>query len=75
MSDSILEKTIASPETPGAKHFPPFEADNGLNKEATEAITHYPDDQKRSAVLPLLHLVQHRFGYISAEAIEWVAER
>ena len=75
MSDSILEKTIASPETPGSKHFPPFEADNDLNEAANEAITHYPDDQKRSAVLPLLHLVQHRFGYISAKAIEWVAER
>jgi NADH-quinone oxidoreductase subunit E len=73
MSQSILEKIIDSPETPGSKNFPPFEADETLNSEAAEAISHYPDDQKRSAVLPLLHLVQERFGFISPPAIEWVA--
>ena len=73
MSQSILDKNVASPETPGTKNFPPFAADDALNKQAAEAIIHYPEDQKRSAVLPLLHLVQHRFGFISAPAIEWVA--
>ena len=38
-----------------------------------EVITHYP--VKRSAVLPLLHLIQEDAGYISAEATEWVAEK
>jgi NADH-quinone oxidoreductase subunit E len=38
-----------------------------------EAIMHYP--QKRSATLPLLHLVQEDQGYISKEAIEWIAEK
>lgn len=38
-----------------------------------EAITHYP--VKRSAVLPLLHLIQEDAGYISDEAIEWVAAK
>jgi NADH-quinone oxidoreductase subunit E len=37
------------------------------------AITHYP--VKRSAVLPLLHLVQEEQGYISAEAVEWIAAK
>jgi len=37
------------------------------------AITHYP--VKRSAVLPLLHLVQAEQGYISAEAVEWIAAK
>ena len=36
-------------------------------------ITHYP--VKRSAVLPLLHLVQEDQGFIAPEAIEWIAER
>lgn len=75
MSQSILDKNIASPDTPGSKNFPPFVADDELNAQATEAISHYPDDQKRSAVLPLLHLTQHRFGYISAAAIDWVAAK
>ena len=36
-------------------------------------ITHYP--QKRSATLPLLHLVQEEQGYISDEAVRWIAEK
>jgi len=38
-----------------------------------EVITHYP--VKRSAALPLLHLVQEDRGFISTEAVEWVAAR
>ncbi|HUG12166.1 MAG TPA: NADH-quinone oxidoreductase subunit NuoE [Opitutaceae bacterium] len=38
-----------------------------------EAITHYPN--KRSASLPLLHLVQEDQGYISDAAIEWIAAK
>ncbi len=38
-----------------------------------EVITHYP--QKRSAALPLLHLVQADQGYISGEATEWIAQK
>jgi NADH-quinone oxidoreductase subunit E len=38
-----------------------------------EVITHYP--VKRSAALPLLHLVQEDQGYLSDEAIEWIATR
>jgi NADH-quinone oxidoreductase subunit E len=38
-----------------------------------EVITHYP--VKRSATLPLLHLVQEDVGWISKEAIEWIAAK
>lgn len=38
-----------------------------------EVIPHYPT--KRSATLPLLHLVQEDIGYISNEAIEWIAQK
>lgn len=38
-----------------------------------EVIPHYP--VKRSAALPLLHLVQEDAGYISTEAIEWIAAK
>ena len=40
-----------------------------------EVIPHYPADQKRSATLPLLHLIQEDVGYIPPEAIEWVAAK
>ncbi len=38
-----------------------------------EVIPRYP--QKRSAALPLLHLVQEDQGYISPEAMEWIAAK
>ena len=38
-----------------------------------EVITHYPS--KRSATLPLLHLVQEEQGYISPAAVEWIAAK
>ena len=38
-----------------------------------EVMTHYPD--KRSASLPLLHLVQEEKGYISRPAVEWIADK
>jgi len=38
-----------------------------------EVIPHYP--VKRSATLPLLHLIQEDIGYISDESIEWVAQK
>jgi NADH-quinone oxidoreductase subunit E len=72
MSQSILEAAIASHPTPGTPHFSPFAVTPDLVAEAAERMSHYPSN-KRSATLPLLHIVQHRFGYISAAAIDWVA--
>jgi NADH-quinone oxidoreductase subunit E len=42
-------------------------------KAIDEVIPHYPT--KRSATLPLLHLIQEDVGFISKEAIEWVAAK
>src|SRR3984957_7946161 len=39
-----------------------------------EAITHYTVS-KRSASLPLLHLWQEHFGFVSDEAISWIAQK
>jgi NADH-quinone oxidoreductase subunit E len=44
-----------------------------LEKEIDELITHYP--KKRSASLMLLHAVQARFGYVSRQAVEWIATK
>jgi len=74
MSSSTLQELVASHETPGTKFFPPFEITPELEAEADERISHYPDS-RRSATLPLLHIVQHKFGYISATAIDWVAAK
>lgn len=45
-----------------------------LERKIDEVITHYPVS-KRSAVLPLLHLLQHHFRYITDEAVNWVAAK
>jgi NADH-quinone oxidoreductase subunit E len=42
-------------------------------KQIDEVITHYP--VKRSATLPLLHLIQEDVGWISPESIEWIAAK
>lgn len=75
MTQAILDQLIASPETSGAKHFPAFFEDDALEAEAARCMARFPDDQKRSAVLPVLHFIQHRHGYLSAEAIDWTAKR
>ena len=77
MSNSILstlEEAVASHETPGSKFYPPFAVSPELEAAADERISHYPES-KRAAVLPLLHIVQHKFGFISAPSIEWVANK
>ena len=65
MPQTILTDQITSHETSGTKHHPPFKADKAIEKEADASIGHYPAQQRRSAVLPLLHIVESRFGYIS----------
>jgi len=40
-----------------------------------EAIARYPSDHRRSAAMPLLHLWQEHFGFVSDEAVVWIAEK
>ncbi|MFO7693627.1 MAG: NADH-quinone oxidoreductase subunit NuoE [Vicinamibacterales bacterium] len=39
-----------------------------------EIAARYPPERRRSALLPALYLVQHQQGYVSARAMEHVAE-
>lgn len=50
-----------------------LEIPQSLLAEVDELISHYP--QKRSASLMLLHAFQEHFGYLSKEAIEWIATK
>jgi NADH-quinone oxidoreductase subunit E len=52
---------------------PDFALPAPLAAEIDEVITHYP--KKRSASLMLLHAVQEHFGYISRQAVEWIATK
>lgn len=44
-----------------------------LEQPASQIIARY--DQKKAAMLPLLHLVQERFGYIPPEGEQWVSDK
>ena len=59
-------RTLTEPGEPFA-----YTAENRTRFD--EIITRYPADQRRSAVLPALYLVQHQQGYITANAMRYVA--
>lgn len=44
-----------------------------FEREIDEIIARYP--VKRSASLMLLHAIQERFGWISSDAVQWVASK
>lgn len=67
MSEIHPTEPIANP----LQDQPDFAVPAVLQAEIGELITHYPN--KRSASLMLLHAVQEQFGYISRQAVEWVA--
>ena len=52
---------------------PDFAVPPEVEAEIDELVTHYP--KKRSASLMLLHAIQERFGYVSRQAVEWIAAR
>jgi NADH-quinone oxidoreductase subunit E len=52
---------------------PDFSMPTELAREIDEVITHYP--KKRSASLMLLHAIQEHFGFISRQAVEWIASK
>ncbi len=52
---------------------PDFAVPPALAAEFEQLLTHYP--KKRSASLMLLHGIQEHFGYISRQAVEWIAAK
>jgi NADH-quinone oxidoreductase subunit E len=46
-----------------------------LLRKMDDAIGRYPAEHKRSAAMPLLHLWQEEFGFISDEGVRWIAEK
>jgi NADH-quinone oxidoreductase subunit E len=47
---------------------------SSLDQETAEIIKKYPVS-KRSAAMPILHLIQDKYGFISDEAIQWAATK
>ena len=69
-----IEAITAHHSSPGEQYFPVFKVNAALTKEAERLVALYPEGKEQSAVLPIIHLVQGKFGYISAAAMEWIAE-
>lgn len=76
MSDTpdAIEAITAHHASPGEKFFPAFKVSPALTKEAKEIVALYPEGKEQSAVLPLIHLVQEKFGFVCADAIPWIAK-
>lgn len=45
-----------------------------LEQQIDQVIEHYPES-KRSASLPVLHLLQKNFGHINDESVQWAADK
>ncbi|NBA88246.1 NADH-quinone oxidoreductase subunit NuoE [Emticicia sp. CRIBPO] len=43
-------------------------------KKVEEIIQRYPEGRQKSALLPVLHLAQEQFGWVSAATMDYVAE-
>lgn len=54
-----------------AKVAEPLKVTAAAEKRADEIVAHYP--QKRSAVMPLLYIAQEHTGFITQQAVDWVA--
>jgi len=52
----------------------PVEFSAGLLNQFADIVGRYPEGKQKSALLPILHLVQAEFGWISAPAMDKVAE-
>jgi len=52
----------------------PVEFSPGLLNQFADIVSRYPQGKQKSALLPILHLVQAGFGWVSAPAMDKVAE-
>ena len=72
--DNFGMQTAAGHLTVAAESKEPYAADvlAQLHEDAAQVVARYP--QKRSALLPLLHLVQSVDGYVTGRGIDFCAE-
>ena len=52
----------------------PVEFSAALTVQFADVVSRYPEGKQKSALLPILHLVQAEFGWVSAPAMDKVAE-
>ena len=52
----------------------PVEFSAALTAQFADIVSRYPEGKQKSALLPILHLVQAEFGWVSAPAMDKVAD-
>jgi len=67
--DAAFHRSARALPEPGE----PFEYTPNRKARLDEIVKRYPDDRRRSAVLPALYLVQEQQGFITASAMRYVA--
>jgi NADH-quinone oxidoreductase subunit E len=53
----------------------PYEFSEATRERAREIVARYPEGKQRSALLPLLHLVQSEQGYVTPAGVTFCAEQ
>ncbi|MBR4107938.1 MAG: NAD(P)H-dependent oxidoreductase subunit E [Akkermansia sp.] len=71
---NAIDAITAAKPSPGEQHFPKFAVTDNLVEAAQKLVARYPEGKEQSAVLPIIHMVQEKFGYICPEAMPWIAE-
>ncbi len=70
----VLAALAEERHSPGEKYYEPFAVTPELTAEAEKYLGMYPEGKEQSAVLPLIHLVQEKHGYISPKSVLWIAD-
>lgn len=71
---NAIDALTAAKPSPGEKYFPKFQVTEELTAEAAKLVALYPEGKEQSAVLPIIHMIQEKHGYICPEAMPWIAE-
>lgn len=71
---NAIDALTAAKPSPGEKYFPKFEVTEELTAEAAKLVALYPEGKEQSAVLPIIHMIQEKHGYICPESMPWIAE-
>ncbi len=76
MSDPMnaIDAVAAHHDSPGEQFYPQFAVTPELIEEAKKLVALYPEGKAKSAILPIIHMVQGKFGYICADVMPWIAE-
>lgn len=74
-TENAIDATIAPHPSPGEQFYEKFSVTPELEATAAKLLNQYPAEHPQSAILPILHEIQKRFGYICGDSIIWTAEK